>query len=299
MAIGIDPLVDFACKQLLGNPEHPAITLHFLNAVLGGSPQIIDVEILNPIVEKEFEDDKYAILDVRARDAHGHRFNIEIQRTLPTALRERLTYYAATQLVEQLGAGEGYELLRPSIGICILDAVMFGRVKDLHLDFRLINGKHGLTLTDHLQVHLLELPKYLLSSHNRAITDPIEQWCYFFTRAKTLTIEEIVQRLPDPVFSESAGVLEMISRDPEQRILYEARLKAERDARAKLDFARQEGRQEGREEGRQQGEAVGKVKVLRDLLDETSPTDDELQAYPLDQLASLESDFQRRLRKRG
>ena len=303
MAIGIDPLVDFACKQLLGNPEHPAITLHFLNAVLGGSPQITDVTVLNPIVEKEFEDDKYAILDVRARDVDGHRFNIEIQRSLPTALRERLTYYAATQLVEQLSAGQGYESLQPSIGICILDAVIFGQVNDVHLDFRLIDAKHGVTLTEHLQIHLLELPKYVLLSHNAIITDPIEQWCYFFTRARTLTAEEIMQRLPHPVFSESAGVLKMIARDPDQRRLYEARLKVERDARAKLDFARQEGREEGREqgrqEGRQQGEAVGKVKVLRDLLDETSPTDDELQASTLEQLASLESEFQRRLRKRG
>ncbi len=67
MAIGIDPLVDFAGKKLLGSPDHPAITLHFLNAVLGGSPTITAVEILDPTVEKEFEEDKYAILDIRAR----------------------------------------------------------------------------------------------------------------------------------------------------------------------------------------------------------------------------------------
>lgn len=33
MAIGIDPTVDYAFKLILGSPEHPAITLHFLNAV--------------------------------------------------------------------------------------------------------------------------------------------------------------------------------------------------------------------------------------------------------------------------
>lgn len=67
MSIGIDPLIDFACKKLLGSPEHPAITLHFLNAILGGRPRITNVEILNPIIEKEFEDDKYAILDIDSR----------------------------------------------------------------------------------------------------------------------------------------------------------------------------------------------------------------------------------------
>lgn len=297
MAIGIDPLVDFACKRVLGSPEHPAITLHFLNAVLGGSPRITDVEILNPIVEKEFEDDKYAILDVRARDTHGNRFNIEIQRSLPTALRERLTYYAATQLVEQLGAGEGYESLRPSIGICILDAVIFRQVTELHLDFRLMDSKHGLTLTDHLQVHLLELPKYASPSHNGVITDPIEQWCYFFLRADELTAEEIGRRLPEPVFLEATGVLEMIARDPDQRSLYEARLKAERDARAKLDYARNEGLEQGLEKGRRE-ERLRTVGILRDIAGASSPTDAELQLLSFEDLAALESDFQRRLRKR-
>ena len=34
MLIEIDPTVDFACKLLLGNPEYPDITIHFLNAIL-------------------------------------------------------------------------------------------------------------------------------------------------------------------------------------------------------------------------------------------------------------------------
>ncbi len=40
MKVGLNPLVDFACKLLLGNPEHPAITLHFINAVLKPEPRI-------------------------------------------------------------------------------------------------------------------------------------------------------------------------------------------------------------------------------------------------------------------
>jgi len=291
MAIGIDPLVDFACKTLLGSPEHPAITLHFLNTILDGSPEITEVEILNPIVEKDYEDDKYSILDVLARDSTGHRLNIEVQRTKPVGLRERLTYYAATQLVEQLDEGESYTRLRPSIGICILDAILFRAVPDLHLDFRLLNKKHGVSLTDHLQIHLLELPKYRPPSDNRKITDPIEQWCYFFRRAKTLTPEEITRRLPNPIFQEATGVLEMIARNPQQRSMYEARLKAERDAQAKLDYARQEGLEKG--------EAIGSVKILRELLNEHSPTDDDLRGLSVAELAALLQDFQKQLRARG
>ena len=302
MAIGIDPLIDFACKKLLGSPEHPAITLHFLNAVLKGFPQVVEVEILNPIVEKDFENDKYSIMDVRASDAYGHRFNIEIQRTMPVALRERLVFYAASQLIEQIGAGEGYERLRPSIGVCILDVVLFRQVDDIHIDFRLMNEKNLVKLTDHLQIHLLELPKYALPSHNERLTDPIEKWCYFFRQAPVLTAKELAARLDEPVFFEAIGVLEMIARDPEQRRLYEDRLKMERDARANIDYALYEGRERGREEGREEGERIGeirgKVKVLRDLLQEMLPTDEELKQYSQQQLSDLEVDFRRRLRDR-
>lgn len=258
-------------------------------------PRITDVEILNPIVEKGFEQDKYSILDVRARNATGERFNIEIQRTRPASLPERLAYYVASQLVEQIGAGQGYAELRPSIGICILDAMLFPRLPDVHLDFRLCNAKHGQRLTDHLQVHLLELPKYVPPSDHVRIEDPIEQWCYFFRMAKRLTAEELARRLPDPPFTEATGVLQMISRDPDQRSLYEARLKFERDVQAKQDQARQEGVVIGLAKG----ELIGKVQLLRQLLGEPKLTASELESMGLDELTVTAEQLQCRLSERN
>jgi len=106
MRIGIDPTVDFACKLLLGNPEYPDITIHFLNAILRLPAPIVSVEIVNPIVWKEFEADKLSILDILAIDNADRRLNVEVQRTKPTCLPQRLTYYSATQLVDQIGEGD-------------------------------------------------------------------------------------------------------------------------------------------------------------------------------------------------
>lgn len=320
---GVDPLVDFACKKLLGSPEHPAITLHFLNAVLGGYPLITDVEILNPIVEKEFENDKYAILDIRARNASGERFNIEIQRTRPAGLPERLTYYASSQLIEQLGSGQSYTMLRPSIGICILNAILFPSIDNILSDFRLVNARSGQVLSDHLQIHLLELPKYDLLNDNGTtsdvpITDPIEQWCYFFRSAEQIPADELLRRLRNPVFTEATGVLEMISRDPDQRRLYEDRLKCERDVQAKEEFAHQRGLLEGLEQGLERGleqgiekgfekgierglergEIVGKIKLLTELLGDTVSSDEDFKQASIESLKNLQEQLQRRLRER-
>ena len=51
----------------------------------------------------------------------------------------------------------------------------------------------------------------------------------FFRKAATLTADELALRLPDPVFAEARGVLQMIAKNPEERQMYEDRLKAERD----------------------------------------------------------------------
>ena len=253
MAIGIDPTVDYAFKLLLGSPERPAITLHFLNAVLGDEIQITDVEIVNPILGKEDNADKLSILDVAATDSTGRRYDIEMQTSLPAGLAQRLAYYTASMYVGQIGVGDEYTDLRPAISICVLDAIMFRQSPQIQSDFRLRSRNGDVDLTDGLQIHLLELPKYTVPSDNRVITDPVEAWLYFFRQADEMTTEDIEQRFDSPAFTEAAQVLEMIQRTPQQRDQYELRLKAQRDERARMQHAVEQARLEGKAEGKAEG----------------------------------------------
>jgi len=70
---------------------------------------------------------------------------------------------------------------------------------------------------------------YVVPSDNKPIVEPVEQWLCFFRKAANLTAEELALRLPDPVFTEAIGVLQMIAKNPGERQMYEDRLKAERD----------------------------------------------------------------------
>jgi predicted transposase/invertase (TIGR01784 family) len=292
MAIGIDPTVDYAFKLLLGSPEHPAITLHFLNAILGDQFQVTEVEILDPILGKEDDLDKLSILDVRACDSTGRQYDIEMQTSLPAGLSRRLAYYTASMYASQLDEGDNYTQLRPAISICVLDAVMFRDSQQIHSDFRLRSRDGHLDLTDGLQIHLLELPKYEPPSDNRVITDPVEAWLYFFRQADELTTEQIQQRLISPAFTEAAQVLDMIQRTPQQRNQYELRLKAQRDDRARLKQARAEGKAEGVERGR----LIGQIEALTGILKAELP---RLETLGVDELTSLAADLQRQLRERG
>ena len=182
MSIGISPLVDFAFKMMLGSPEHTGITVHFLNSILVDQPRITQVEILNPILDKETSDDKLSILDVLATDEHGRLLNIEMQTSIPAGLNQRLAFYASSLYAGQLREGDNYIELRPAISICVLTESLFPMQRDLHLDFRL-RDKSGLILTDDLQIHLLELSKLRITAETVFTSSPAERWAWFLLNA--------------------------------------------------------------------------------------------------------------------
>lgn len=201
MAIGISPLVDFAFKLILGNPEHSGITIHFLNSILVGQPRITQVTFQNPFLDKESDDDKLSVLDILATDEHGRQLNIEMQTSLPAGMSQRLAYYVSALYVGQLSEGQRYSRLRPAISICVLSQAMFTAPPALHLDFRLREASTNLALTDDLQIHLLQLNHLQVTAENVYDATPAERWAYFLQNADKLTPAEIRRLFPDQEFS--------------------------------------------------------------------------------------------------
>ena len=97
----------------------------------------------------------------------------------------------------------------------------------------------------------------------------------------------------------------MISRTPDQRRHYDARLKWELDENTRIQTAfeegelkgREEGEIKGREEGREEGELFGKIRMLQNLLSLPQSTDDVLRPRSRIELESLVTELQAQLRK--
>ena len=163
MSPRIDPRVDFACKLMLGSPDHPTVTIHFLNSLLPLDAPIVSIEILNPLVGKDRSEDRVIVLDILARDSLGRLFNIEMQTRIPLSFPNRLLLYNCKNYVRQMREGDGYEALRPAISICLLDRRMFPQNSEAtryHHSFRLrCDQKSDLILTNDLEFHIFELPK--------------------------------------------------------------------------------------------------------------------------------------------
>ena len=138
-----------------------------------------------------------------------------------------------------------------------------------------------------------------MTAENLYHSTAAERWAWFLTNADKLTQEEVRSLFPDEEFSEAAGVLEMISRTPEQLMAYNARLKFQRDEVARILQARLEGEAKGRQEGEEIGEARGRIVILQELLGQRVWTAEEFSACNAAQLHALADQLQQKLRTRN
>src|SRR5688572_20631558 len=95
LPLAADPKVDYAFKRVFGDPRNADILIHLLNAILRPNVLIRSIEILNPFSDRDFEDDKMSVLDIRARDQQGQLYNIEMQVLLSHDFKGRILYYWA------------------------------------------------------------------------------------------------------------------------------------------------------------------------------------------------------------
>ena len=305
MKLEIRLTVDFAFKLTIGNPKHPGITRHFIQSILNDPDPVRTVEYLNPTISREARAGKLSQLDVRLRDDRGRHLNIEMQASAPGALAQRLAYYTSRIYSGQIEKGDDYGLLRPSIGIWVLDRPMPKLSPTLHLEFQLRTAA-GESLGDGLGIHVVQLPFLQADEHNVAKASKLEQWAFYLRNAHLFSARELARILPDPVFHEASGVLTMISRDPKKRMRYEERLKAQLDANHLRNFSRREGREEGlaqgrvegrtegRVEGRAEGQLIGQITILEQVLQLPQSSLEDLSSWSPERLAARVDELKKR-----
>jgi hypothetical protein len=160
----------------------------------------------------------------------------------------------------------------------------------LHMDFRLRDSATNRTLTDDLQVHLLQLKHLQVSAEAVYNATPEEKWAWFLRNVHELTLEDVVRIFPDEVLQEAFGVLLMISQTAEEMIAYEARLKHQRD---------EEGRMlQARLDGEAAGEARGRITLLQGLLGQRVWTAEEIAVCDTAQLTTMAEQLEQQLKSR-
>lgn len=224
----LDPKVDFVFKNIFGSPNNPEILISFLNAILKPKKKIVNVDINKTDIEKQYLEDKYSRLDVKATTSNDEIINIEIQLKNENNMVKRSLYYLSKMYEEQLNEKEDYSKLIRTVCINIIN-FKYLNTEDFHTGYRFKEIKTNEELTDVMEVHFIEIPKLNDDCDEK---DMLVAWIEFLknpesekVRVLELSVEEI-RRAKDE--------LVRMSNDKKQRELYEMRANSLRDKISEL-----------------------------------------------------------------
>ena len=235
----LDPKVDFVFKNIFGSEKHPEILISFLNAIIKPTIPIVGVEIQGTEINKQFIDDKYSRLDVKATTSNDEIINIEIQLKDEHNMIKRSLYYLSKMYEEQLGEGEDYSNLKRTICINILN-FKYLKTENFHTGYRLKEIHTHQELTDVIEMHFIEIPKLPAEAD---VTDMLVAWTEFLKDPESEKVRSL--ELSYKEVREAKDELIRMSNNEEQRALYEMRAKILKDKVSALNKARREGIEEG------------------------------------------------------
>ena len=256
----LNPKIDFVFKKIFGSEEHPEILISFLNAVLKPKKPIVSVEIKNSDLEKEYIEDKFSRLDVKALTSNKEIINIEIQLKNEYNMIQRSLYYWSKLYEEQLSEGDRYDKLSRTVCINILD---FKYLKNdrFHNVYRLKEIETNEELTDLQEIHFIEIPKLKRFESTEEIVDLLEGWVEFLRDPESEVIRKL--EMSNKEIREAKDELYRLSRNSKERELYYLREKSLRDEISALANAKEKGLKEGLK----QGLFEGKLESARSFLD--------------------------------
>ena len=85
-----------------------------------------EIEIADPHLLSEYDGDKMAVIDVKLYTKSGKVIHIEIQLKVTPELKNRIILYDSKLIAEQIGSGDGYDVINKVISIVITEEKLIG-----------------------------------------------------------------------------------------------------------------------------------------------------------------------------
>ena len=254
----INVLNDYFVRYLFSSSDSNLILLDFINSTMldSGIKTFRSVEILTPFNYKENNEDKETIVDVKCITHSGAVVIIEIQLQGNSRFPERILYYWASNYSKLLKHGEKYDALTPVISINLLNFNL-DDANNIHSCYMIYEMNNKKLLTDHLQIHIIELKKF---KYNILKSD-LNCWLKFFTMKnnKEIIMSELVKE--KPIMEEVQrkynnfikNSLMMNEYDKREAYLYGNQIMLEEERRLGIEEGFKKGIEQGIEKGIEQG----------------------------------------------
>ena len=229
----VDVKNDVAFRKIFGNEKKTKILISFLNAALKleGDHLIKEVTIANPYQFPRIAGEKASIIDVRAKDARGRQFVVEMQVAETDGFDKRVQYYTCRDYSMQIERGDEYPKLKPTYFIGILDFDYF-KSEDYLSHHIIVNGKTYEHKLKDIQFTFIELEKFTKKVDE--LETLIEKWVFFIKYAKEL--EDIPDNVDNDGLMEAYKDADRHSWKKEELIAYDNSSIAEQGAIGKIAF---------------------------------------------------------------
>ncbi|HAT4365495.1 TPA: Rpn family recombination-promoting nuclease/putative transposase [Clostridium perfringens] len=256
----LNPQIDFVFKKIFGTEKNKPILINFLNAVIKPTTPIKDVEIKNNDIDKDFIEDKFSRLDVKATTSNKEHINIEIQVKNEYNMIQRTLYYWSKMYSEQIQNRDNYSKLERTVCINILNFKYLKNDK-YHNAYRLKEITSNEELTDLQEIHFIELPKFNEIGNKEYVEnvekmDALEKWLEFLVEPESNTVRQL--ELSNEEIKLAKSELYRLSMDSKEREQYNMREKAIFDRISALENAEAKGKREGKLES--------KLEIVRESL---------------------------------
>jgi len=267
---------DVIFRLFFADERNEEFLIGFLKSVLRLPEDDYDeISIADPNLLREHAGDKLGIIDVKLYTKSRKVVHIEIQLSVTPETRERMVFYTAKLVTEQMASGDEYDVIRRVISIVITDEDLIRDSRKYHHRFTLYDPETpgnmegnmearptGIELTDIIEINTLELRKLPKGADGTALYD----WARFIAAES----REELNMIENPQVKKAVVKFLELSADERARDLYERREKDRRDRASEMKWAREKGLQEGLQEGRREGV----FDIARSALRMNMPMDD-------------------------
>ncbi len=259
----LNRLNDIFFKWLLGDDRRKNLTLDFLNDILkrDSSNRFVDIEFKDKELTPVIEGSKLSILDIKAKMNDNTLVNIEVQVAKQDFIDKRSLYYWSRIYSKQLKKGEKYDLLNQTITINLLNFNYFTQYNTVHNSYHVRNDKTNDILTNDLEMHFIELPKFKVSDIKKLRKD--EKWIAYFSHNCTNEQREEIA-MSEPVIKEALQCENYFAQDNKLRRLYDLQEKALRDYNSSIASAERRAEKRGEDKKAIQG-AINLLKANIDI----------------------------------
>ena len=245
--IEVKKLNDFFIRYFFGLKGDEDLLLSFINAIMIDSnfATFVSVDILNPFNLSEKAGNKESIVDLKAVTEDGIIVIIEIQTYSTKNFFERTLYYWSKNYSSVLKKGNQYEKLRPVISINLIDDILFDKTDNrMHTCYLLKEKNSNKILTDHIQMHYVEIPKF---DENADIKKELKNWILFLKSNKEEDMSQLLKE--DTIFEKAINKYNYFTDNEDLLNEYDRREAYLVYQHSLMRGSREEGKLEGLKEG--------------------------------------------------